>query len=159
VTAQTPQSGLKTVDILLIEDQPHDVELVELALKDAGVRHVLHVIPDGEDALAYVEGHGAYRGVNRPDLVILDLGLPRLSGHDVLTRLKNNPELKVVPVVVLTGSREEIDIWRSYREHANAYMIKPVDNEEFMTALRRLVTFFLISAQLPPRMSAPPGEP
>ncbi|WP_027482840.1 response regulator [Deinococcus pimensis] len=140
-----------TADILLIEDQPHDVELVEMALQRAEVRHVLHVVPDGEDALDYVEGRGRYEGAARPDLIILDLSLPRRSGLEVLSRLKSDPGLKVIPVVVLTSSREETDVWRSYHAHANAYMVKPDDVEDFMTALRRLTEFYLMSAQLPPR--------
>ena len=122
----TPEtSGVRGLDVLLIEDQPHDVELIELALQRARVRHVLHVIPDGRDALDYLEGKELYHGAPRPDLVILDLSLLGAHRLEVLSRIKGDEDLRTIPVVVLTGSREAVDVWRSDHAHANAYSVTP----------------------------------
>ena len=151
MTSQSLRLGVRTLDILLVEDQPHDVELIELALKRAEVQYVLHVISDGDDALNSVDGLGVSRNTFRPDLMILDLSLPGASGFEVLARVKADEELRTIPVIVLTSSGAEMDVWRSYHSHANAYMMKPVGLEDFLVAFGHLVKFFLQTAYLPPR--------
>lgn len=142
---------VEPVQILLVEDSEPDVELTTEALRDARVANDLHVARDGEEALAFLRGESPHDGAPRPDLVLLDLNLPRMDGREVLEAVKNDPELASIPVVVLTTSSAEADILRSYQLHANSYVTKPVRFEEFLTAIRSLEDFWLTVVRLPTR--------
>jgi chemotaxis family two-component system response regulator Rcp1 len=134
----------KVVDILLVEDNPGDVELVREALTEAKVRNELHVAVDGEKAIEFLKGSDPC-----PDLILLDLNLPRKNGREVLQDIKSDPRLSIIPVVVLTSSKEEEDIIRSYRLHANCYITKPVDLEQFLNVVKSIENFWLAIVKLP----------
>ena len=136
--------------MLLIEDDRNDAGIIRDVVDSSGVECHLHVVFDGLDALDYLDRRGAYVDAPRPDLVLLDLGVPAHSGFDVLAHLKRDPALKTIPTVVLTGSQSERDVWRSYNLHANAYLVKPVSVTDFKVTLGRLIEFYLKVAQLPP---------
>jgi chemotaxis family two-component system response regulator Rcp1 len=131
------------IEILLIEDNPADVRLTREALKDAKVWNQVHVAPDGVEALAFLRREGKYAQVPRPDLILLDLNLPRKDGRAVLEEIKEDDALKHIPVVVLTTSQAEQDILASYRFRANAFVTKPVDLEQFLRAVRSIEQFWL----------------
>jgi CheY-like chemotaxis protein len=137
------------ITLLLVEDDPGDVLMTREALSDAKVLHDLHVAENGEVALAFLRREGAYGDAPRPDLVFLDLNLPRLDGREVLAQMKADPKLRSIPVVVLTTSDAEEDVLRSYDLHANAYVTKPVDFDAFLSAVRQVDDFFLTVARLP----------
>lgn len=137
------------VQILLVEDSPGDVNLTKEALRSARVANELHVVGDGEAALRFLRGQDPYAGVPRPDLVLLDLNLPRKDGREVLEEVKADPELRAIPIIVLTTSSDEMDILQSYRLHANAYVTKPVGFGDFLEALRYLEGFWLEIVKLP----------
>ena len=139
------------IDLLLIEDDPGDVVMTREALSGAKVLHNLHVIDNGESAVAFVKRQGQYADAPRPDLILLDLNLPRLDGREVLALIKADESLRQIPVVILTTSDAEEDIARSYDLHANAYVTKPVDFEAFMRIVRQVDDFFLSVARLPGR--------
>jgi len=139
------------IDLLLIEDDPGDVVMTREALSGAKVLHNLHVIENGESAVAFVKQQGQYADAPRPDLIFLDLNLPRLDGREVLALIKADESLRQIPVVILTTSDAEEDIARSYDLHANAYVTKPVDFEAFMRVVRQVEDFFLSVARLPGR--------
>ena len=141
--------GLKPVDVLLVEDDEGDILMTREAFEFHKIRNPLHVVSDGERALQYVRQTGPFADAPRPGLILLDINLPRLSGLEVLAELKADPELAVIPVVVLTTSQAEEDILRSYRLHANAYVSKPVDFENFIAAIRQIDDFFLTLVRLP----------
>lgn len=142
------------IEILLVEDSAADVRLTREALKEARVYNTLHVVGDGVLAMDFLRQRGAYQGAPRPDLVLLDLNLPRKDGREVLAEVKGDDELKRIPVVVLTTSQAEEDILRSYDLHANAYVAKPVQLEQFLKVIRALEQFWLAVVTLPPS----PGE-
>jgi CheY-like chemotaxis protein len=142
-------SPKSAVTVLLVEDDPGDVVMTREALGNAKVLHDLHVAENGEVALAFLRREEPYEDAPRPDLVFLDLNLPRLDGREVLARVKADPELRSIPVVVLTTSDAEDDVLRSYDLHANAYVTKPVDFETFLEAVRQIDDFFLTVARLP----------
>jgi CheY-like chemotaxis protein len=137
--------------ILLVEDDPGDVLLIREALAEHKVGNTLAVVSDGVMAMEYMRGEGEYAGIERPELVLLDLNLPRKSGSEVLAELKGDPELAMIPVVVLTTSKAEEDVLRSYRHHANAYVTKPLDFERFKQIVHQIDDFFIGLVQLPPR--------
>jgi CheY-like chemotaxis protein len=137
------------VDVLLVEDDPGDVLMTREAFELFKVPNTLHVVTDGEQALRFVRRADPFAGAPRPGLILLDVNLPRLSGLEVLAELKRDPDLAVIPVVILSTSRAEEDILRSYRLHANAYVSKPVDFEHFIAAIRQIDDFFLTLVQLP----------
>ena len=139
------------IEILMVEDNPGDVILTQEAFEEARVRNRLHVVEDGVEALAFLRREGRFAGTPRPDLILLDLNLPRVGGLEVLETLKNDPELKTIPVVVLTTSRAEEDVLRSYRSHASCYVVKPVDLEKFIDVVRSLEGFWLAVVRLPPK--------
>jgi CheY-like chemotaxis protein len=145
-----PQRG-ELIDILLVEDDPGDVLLIEEAFADNKVRNRLHVVSDGVDALAFLRREGDYAGAPRPDLVLLDLNLPRKDGREVLAEVKADDDLRQIPVVVLTTSKAEEDVLRSYNLHANAYVTKPVDFDRFIEVVRQIDEFFVTVVKLPPR--------
>jgi CheY-like chemotaxis protein len=131
------------IEILLVEDNPGDVRLTREALKDAKVRNALHVAMDGVEALAFLRKQGKYSAVPRPDLILLDLNLPKKNGREVLEEIKRDDALRHIPVVILTTSQAEQDIAESYRLHANAYVTKPVDLEQFLTVVKSIEQFWL----------------
>jgi len=142
-------NALKPVDVLLVEDDEGDVLMTREAFEFHKIRNPLHVVTDGEQALRFMRRTGPFAGAPRPGLILLDVNLPRVSGLEVLAELKQDPELCVVPVVMLTTSQAEEDILRSYKLHANAYVSKPVDFEHFIAAIRQIDDFFLTLVQLP----------
>ena len=142
-------SAARPIEILLVEDSPADVRLTREALLDAKVRNNLHVVGDGDEAMEFLEQRDRHAAATRPDLILLDLNLPRKSGREVLEEVKNHPELRRIPVVVLTTSRAEEDIMRSYDLHANCYIQKPVDLDRFITVVRSIEDFWLTIVKLP----------
>jgi len=137
------------LEVLLVEDSPGDVRLTREALKDAKVHVNLHVAPDGAEAMAFLRREGQYGSVPRPDLILLDLNLPKKDGREVLAEIKESPSLKSIPVVILTTSASEADILRSYRLHANCYITKPVDLEGFLQVVHSIDNFWLSVVKLP----------
>jgi two-component system, chemotaxis family, response regulator Rcp1 len=141
---------VRSVDILLVEDCSADVRLTREALKEVKVLNTLHVVHDGMTALAFLRKQGRYAGSPHPDLILLDLNLPRKDGREVLAEIKQDENLKRIPVVVLTTSRAEEDVARSYDLHANAYVTKPVDLKQFLEVIRAIEEFWLAVVTLPP---------
>jgi CheY-like chemotaxis protein len=139
------------ISVLLVEDDPGDVMLVREAFAADKVGNTLSVVSDGVEAMRFVRGEGEYAGMARPDLVLLDLNLPRKSGAEVLAEIKSDPRLSTIPVVVLTTSQAEEDVLRSYEMHANAYVTKPVDFDRFGEIVRQIDEFFVGIVRLPPR--------
>lgn len=137
------------IEILLVEDSPGDVRLTMEALKDAKIHNSLNVARDGVEALQFLRKEGPYAGAPRPDLILLDLNLPRKDGREVLAEIKSDPQLKLIPLVVLTTSRAEEDIMRAYGLHANCYVTKPIDFEQFMSVIRTIKEFWLTVVKLP----------
>ncbi len=142
-------SGPTPIDVLLVEDDPADELITREAFEDNKIGNTLHVVRDGEEALDFLFRRGAYTDAVRPDLILLDLNLPKYDGREVLQQIKTNEELSSIPVVVLTTSSAEEDILRSYRLHANAYVTKPVDLDQFVSAIRQIDDFFLTVVKLP----------
>ena len=147
-----PEQQVRAIDILLVEDSPADVRLTREALKEAKVLNTLHVVPDGIAALAFLRQQGQYAASPRPSLILLDLNLPKKDGREVLAEIKQDDGLKLIPVVVLTTSRAEEDIVRSYDLHANAYVTKPVDLSQFLNVIRSFEEFWLAVVTLPPKI-------
>lgn len=141
--------GGRPIDILLVEDNPGDARLTVEALKDFRVSNQVSLVKDGVEAIAYLRGHGEFEGAPRPDLILLDLNLPRKDGREVLAEIKEDPELRRIPVVVLTTSQAEQDILRAYNLHANCFITKPADLEQFLTVLRSIEDFWLTIVKLP----------
>ena len=139
------------IEVLLVEDDPGDVLMTREAFADNKVRNRLTVVSDGEEALAYLRREGQYADAVRPDLILLDLNLPRRDGREVLAEIKADEALHSIPVVVLTTSQSDEDILRSYQLHANAYVTKPVDFDQFIKVVRQIDDFFLTVVKLPPR--------
>jgi len=143
--------AIRQADILLVEDNPHDVRLTREAFKDAGVPNALSVVDDGEDALRFLRREGEFASAVRPDLILLDLNLPGKSGREVLREIKQDPDLKCIPIVVLTTSGNEEDIRLAYEMHVNAYITKPVDLEHFIKIAGAVGDFWLAAVKLPPK--------
>jgi len=143
--------GYRTSEILLVEDNPGYVRLMMEALDESKVPSNLSVVTDGVEALAFVHRKGKYADVPRPDLILLDLKLPRKSGQEVLEEIKNDPDLKRIPVVILTVSSAEKDILKSYNLHANCYIIKPIDLDQFIAVVKQVIEFWFTIVSLPPR--------
>ena len=139
------------VNILLVEDNPADVRLTMEALKECKILNKLNVVGDGVEALAFMRREGKYINEPRPDLILLDLNLPRKDGREVLAEIKNDPILRVIPIVILTTSKAEKDILISYNLHANCYITKPVDLEQFITVVKSIENFWLTIVKLPPQ--------
>ncbi len=151
MSASIASNSLKVIDILLVEDNPGDIRLAREALKGSKVRNNLTVIEDGESAIDYLKRRGEYTDAARPDLILLDLNLPRKSGREVLAEIKNDDELKRIPVVVLTVSRNEEDILKAYNLHANCYVTKPLDFTQFVDITKSIEEFWLTIVKLPPK--------
>lgn len=141
------------VDILLVEDNPGDVRLTREAFAQTTLETDLHVVRDGEEALAFLHRRDGFEDAPRPHLVLLDLNLPKVDGLEVLRELKEDPTLRRVPVVVLTGSEAREDIAESYDRYSNAYLTKPVDPAEFVQLIEAIESFWLTAAKLPPTPS------
>jgi two-component system, chemotaxis family, response regulator Rcp1 len=136
--------------VLLVEDDPGDVMIAQEALKASRLTSKLTVVPDGVEAMKYLRRENGYGDATRPDLILLDLNLPRKSGHEVLAEVKADPALRKIPIVVLTTSGAAEDVVRSYDLHANVYVTKPVDFDHFTGVIKQIDDFFLTVAQLPP---------
>jgi CheY-like chemotaxis protein len=141
----------KMIDILLVEDNPGDVRLAQEALKESKVKNRLYIVDDGVEAMAFLRQQGKYAGAPRPDLVLLDLNLPRKSGREVLAEIKTDETLKRIPVVILTVSKAEEDIIKCYDYHANCYITKPLDFNQFMEVTKSIEEFWLTIVKLPPK--------
>jgi CheY-like chemotaxis protein len=139
------------IEILLVEDNPADVRLTQEALKEEKLHNNLHVVRDGVDALAFLRREGKHEKAVRPDLILLDLNLPKKDGREVLTEIKNDENLKTIPVVVLTISNAEADILKSYNLHANCYIQKPLDLVQFSKVVKSIQDFWLTIVKLPPK--------
>ncbi|WNI14989.1 response regulator [Actinacidiphila sp. ITFR-21] len=142
---------VEPIEVLLVEDDAGDELMTRAAFEDNKIRNSLYVVRDGEEALDFLYRRGAHIGAVRPDLILLDLNLPKYDGRQVLERIKGDPELATIPVVVLTTSSAEEDIVRSYKLHANAYVTKPVDLGQFIRAVRQIDDFFVSVVRLPGR--------
>ncbi len=142
---------LPSINILLVEDSPSDVRLTREALRDWQGLSRLEVVHDGVEAMAFLHREDPYRDVSRPDLILLDLNLPRKNGIEVLAEIKGDDDLKTIPVIVLTTSDNQRDILNSYRLHANAYLTKPVNFDAFVETMASVRTFWLAAATLSPR--------
>ncbi len=136
-------SIIKPIDILLVEDNPGDVDLVREALEQGKLFNRLHVVDNGEKAMALLHKQAPYEDMLKPELILLDLNLPRKSGFEVLAEIKADPELLRIPVVVLTSSQAEADILKSYNLHANCYVTKPLDLNQFLRVVQSIETFWL----------------
>ena len=139
----------KPVEILLIEDNAGDVGLIEEVFEEAKIKNNIHVAEDGEEAVLYLRGKGKFSGSPRPDIIILDLNLPKKDGREVLREIKEDKYLHNIPVIVLTTSNAEKDILRAYELHANAYVTKPLDFDQFINVVGSIVNFWLGVVQLP----------
>jgi chemotaxis family two-component system response regulator Rcp1 len=135
--------------ILLVEDNPADVRLTPEALVNGKVQHELHVARDGVEAISFLHRQGPFGQAPRPDLILLDLNLPRKDGREVLAEIKADPDLMSIPVIVLTSSQDEEDILKTYDLHANGYIVKPVDLEQFFTVIRQIKEFWMSIVLLP----------
>ena len=139
----------RAIEILLVEDSPGDVRLTQEALREGKVRNNLHVVTDGGEALAFLRREGRYGAEPRPDVVLLDLNLPKKDGREVLAEIKEDDSLRRIPVVILTTSQDERDVLRAYDLHANCYITKPVDLDRFITVIQSIESFWLTIVTLP----------
>ncbi|RPJ78402.1 MAG: response regulator [Deltaproteobacteria bacterium] len=147
----TTTDNVKPAQVLLVEDNEDDVELTLEALKDSKVRMDVHVVPDGLEAMKFLRCQGKYEGELRPDLVLLDLNLPKMDGREVLKEIREDPDLTDLPVVVLTTSQNEEDVWKAYKMHANCFISKPVDFLQFTKIIKQIEGFWLQLVKLPRR--------
>jgi two-component system, chemotaxis family, response regulator Rcp1 len=143
------KNQIKPIDILLVEDSPGDVRLTKEALKDAKVLNNLYVTRDGVEAIEFLRRKGLYKDAVRPDIILLDLNLPKKNGQEVLAEIKNDEDLKQIPVVILTVSKAEEDILKSYKLHANCFIAKPVAFNDFMEVVKSIEDFWLTIVKLP----------
>jgi two-component system, chemotaxis family, response regulator Rcp1 len=141
--------NLKLVEILLIEDNPGDARLTQEALKVGKVRNSLHIVYDGEEATDFLFKRNQYKNASRPDLILLDLNLPKKNGQEVLAEIKADDSLKSIPVIILSISKQEEDIIRSYNLHANCFLIKPIDLNQFFEVIKSIEDFWLTLVKLP----------
>ena len=139
------------INILLVEDNLGDIRLTKEALKQTGIKNHLDVVMNGAEALAFLQRHGQYTSSIRPDIILLDLNLPRMDGREVLAKIKTDPKLKQIPVIVLTTSNAEDDIFQAYNLHANCYVTKSVDLDQFFEMMQKIEDFWKTVAQLPPK--------
>jgi CheY-like chemotaxis protein len=147
----TQVSDSSLLQVLLVEDNPGDVRLTREAFKDAKVQLTMHVATDGVEAMEFLRREGKFADSPRPDLILLDLNLPRKDGRDVLAEIKGDSSLMTIPVVILTTSASDVDIESSYMLHANCYISKPVDMEGFLTVVKSIDDFWLSVVKLPPK--------
>lgn len=149
----TELSEPRPIDILLVEDSAGDARLAREALRECRIRNVIHLVGDGTDAMEFLRRQGPWANAPRPDMILLDLNLPRMGGREVLAAIKSDPELKRIPVVILTISKHEEDVRSAYDLHANCYITKPLDLGQFMNVVRTIEDFWFTIVRLPP------GEP
>ena len=140
----------KPVEILLVEDNPGDADLAREALENSKISNTVSVVGDGEEAMAFLRRTGKHTGAPRPDLILLDLNLPKKDGREVLAEIKADDDLKRIPVVILTTSQAEEDILRTYNLHANCFITKPVDLHQFLRVIKSVEEFWLTIVRLPP---------
>ena len=145
-------NNTEPIEILLVEDNPGDARLAVEALKESKVRNNLHVVEDGVQAMQFLGRQGQYSSVPLPDLILLDLNLPRKDGREVLAEIKEDPKLRVIPVVVMTTSEAERDLIKTYDLHANAYVVKPLDLERFIEVVQAIENFWFTIVKLPPKV-------
>ena len=143
-------SSVSPIEILLVEDNPGDARLTQEALKDSKLNNKLYIVEDGVEALTFLKNEGKFADAPRPDIILLDLNLPRMSGRELLEIIKADEVLKTIPVVVLTTSDDERDIVTSYSLHANCYITKPVDMNQFVTIVKNIKDFWFTIVKLPP---------
>ncbi|HEX5870707.1 MAG TPA: response regulator [Longimicrobium sp.] len=144
------RAASQPIEVLLVEDNPGDVRLTREALRDGKVHNNLSVAPDGVEALAFLRRQGKYADAPRPDVILLDLNLPKKDGREVLEEVKADPSLRSIPVVILTSSEAERDIAQAYALHANCYITKPVDLDQFITVVKSIEDFWFTIVKLPP---------
>jgi len=144
-----PMHEIKHVEILLVEDSETDVDLMREVMEDSKLANNLHVVMDGVAATDYLRKRGIYKDAVRPDIVLLDLNLPKKDGREVLSEIKQDPDLQDIPVVILTSSKAEEDIYKSYKLHANCYVTKPLDLEQFAHIVRQIESFWFSVVKLP----------
>lgn len=137
------------MQILLVEDNPGDIRLTQEALKEGSIRNELHVVKDGVEAIDYLKRKGKYTNQSTPDIILLDLNLPRKDGREVLAEIKADENLKLIPVIILTTSDADLDIQKSYKLHANCFITKPVDLDQFIFIIRQIETFWFTVVKLP----------
>jgi chemotaxis family two-component system response regulator Rcp1 len=142
---------VQPIEILLVEDNPGDVDLTREALEGGKIKNMLHVVSNGEEAMAFLRHKGKHTHAPRPDLVLLDLNLPRMDGREVLAQIKSDDDLKRIPVVVLTSSKAEEDILKVYNLHANCYITKPMDLLQFLKVVHVIEDFWFTIVKLPPK--------
>lgn len=140
---------LDLISILLVEDNPGDVRLIQEVFQDGKIFNHLDVARDGEEAMSYLYQQGAYKQMAKPDLILLDLNLPKKNGSEVLSEIKSDEHLKRIPVIILTASKAEEDIARAYNQHANCYLTKPIDLNQFINVVQQIKSFWLSIVQLP----------
>ena len=143
------KNDMKAIDILLIEDNPGDVRLTREAMKEGKIKNRLHVARDGEEAIDFLYMRGKFKDAPSPEIILLDLNLPRIDGREVLKRIKSDDALKRIPVIVLTTSKAEEDIFKSYDLHANCYIVKPVDMTQFIKKIQMIEDFWFTIVKLP----------
>jgi two-component system, chemotaxis family, response regulator Rcp1 len=147
----------KAIDILLVEDNPGDARLAVEALKESKLHNALHHVKDGVEAMDFLYRRGEHAGAPLPDLILLDLNLPRKDGREVLEEVKSDPDLRKVPVVILSTSQAERDMLRSYDLHANAYVVKPIDLDQFIEVVKAIEDFWFTIVRLPSKVEANGG--
>ncbi len=140
---------MKPVEILLVEDNEGDIILTTEALEEGKINNSISVVKDGWEAVQFLEKKNGYEGAVTPDLILLDINLPKLNGHEVLNHIKSNPDLTHIPVVMLTTSSSEVDVMKSYKNHANCYITKPVDVNNFLDVISKIESFWISIVQLP----------
>ena len=145
---------MKSIEILLVEDNPGDVDLALEAMADSKIINKIHVVSDGEEALIYLRQEGRHAHAHRPDLILLDLNIPRKSGMEVLAAIKSSDDLKSIPIVILTISKNEDDILRTYNLHANCFITKPIDLRQFINVVKSIENFWFTIVKLPPKEAA-----
>jgi two-component system response regulator len=148
---------LKLIDILVVEDNPGDARLIREILNDSKIFSSLYITRDGIDAMEFLHKKGRYKSVPKPDLIILDLNLPRKDGREVLAELKHDEKLKHIPIVIMTISQAEEDIVKSYNLHANCYITKPIDLNQFIKVVKSIEDFWFSVVKLPPKTEILPG--
>jgi len=142
---------MKVTDILIVEDNPGDARLIKEVLDGNKIFNSLHMVKDGVEAMEFLRNEGKYKSMPRPDLIILDLNLPRKDGREVLSEIKSDPELKHIPTVIMTISQAEEDILKSYNLHANCYITKPIDLNQFIKVVKSIEDFWFTIVKLPPK--------
>jgi len=141
--------GIRPIEILLVEDSPEDAEVTMKVMRDGRIRNRVHWVEEGESALAFLRCQGDHADAPRPDLILLDLNMPRMNGHEVLAVIKQHADWRRIPVVIMTSSDKDRDVVAAYDQHANCYVTKPMDAQKFMEAVRSIEDFWLSIVRLP----------